>query len=116
MNSKLLADAVKSGLIYDYGDYIDTGGNQHRKKNYLEMLANFAKLQQPQWHALKDGPPDNKSIVMTYGYGCASSDYCQAYYSDGNWQEQDSCGDFFTYDPTHWAPMMVAPVYKEEAL
>ena len=72
------------------------------------------RFQQPQWHALKDGPPDNKSIVMTYGYGCASSDYCQAYYSDGNWQEQDSCGDFFTYDPTHWAPMMDAPVYKED--
>ena len=112
---KLLNDAHAVGFHVDKNNHIwsSTSGDSDI---ITIQLARFAELQQPQWHALKDGPPDNKSIVMTYRYGCASSDYCQAYYSDGNWQEQDSCGDFFTYDPTHWAPMMDAPVYKEEAL
>jgi hypothetical protein len=62
-----------------------------------------------QWISVEDRLPENKSLVMTYGYGCASSEYCQAYYENSKWQELDSCGDFFDYAPTHWIPLPLRP-------
>lgn len=64
-----------------------------------------------EWISVKYKLPDEDTIVMTWGYGCANCDYkyCQAYYSNEGWQELDSCGDFFDYPPTHWMPLPDRP-------
>ena len=61
------------------------------------------------WLPLEKIKPVSGTIVMTYGYGVAGSEMCQAYYKDGKWQELDECGDFFDYPPTHWQSMPAPP-------
>jgi hypothetical protein len=65
------------------------------------------------WIDTKEKLPDDKTIVMTYGVGCAFSEYCQAYFHYYNgkpaWQELDNCGDFLEMQPSHWMELPPPP-------
>ena len=68
MNQKLLDDARKAGLIYDYGNYIDTRGNQHNKVHYEKMLAKFAELQIPDGYKLVPIEPSDEILIELCDY------------------------------------------------
>lgn len=62
-----------------------------------------------QWKKVENELPPVDSIVITYGYGGANTEFCQARFDGKDWQEMDSCGDYFDYPPTHWMPLPEPP-------
>jgi hypothetical protein len=69
-----------------------------------------------EWINVADRLPEDKTIVMTYGVGCADSEYCQAYFHYFNakpsWQELDCCGDFLEMPPSHWQSLPEPPKHN----
>lgn len=63
-----------------------------------------------EWIRVDDKRPSLGDIVITYGYGAADTEYCQARYDGGTaWQELDICGDYFAHEPSHWMPLPQPP-------
>jgi hypothetical protein len=109
----IIERAMKSGFLYDADNNCLYFSDGLSRFNCLPELTKFAELLEakfnPKWISVDDRFPEENSIVMTYGTGCASSEYCQAYFNNGKFQELDSCGDYFDYPPTHWMPLPNPP-------
>lgn len=78
------------------------------EQQFQKEVMDELKMQEG-WHKVDEIRPPDGSFVMTYGYGVAGTEFCQAYYKNKAWQELDSCGDYFDYPPTHWTHLPAKP-------